>query len=228
MNDMFEKLMELPLFQGASREKLKELVEKYPFHFLKYETGDLLLSAGERCTHVKFIVSGSVKLQTDFPSYRVALHQTVSAPGVIGPEFMFGRKTIYPYSCVANGSCGILQIKKADYVEILMKDKVFLLNMLNYISRNAQKNTILFQNHSGGITKNVIPIVSLMLTTSDSKDIALRYKQKDLCTMLGISRSSLSTHIEELAEIGAISHSPGNISVLNRKLLLNHVGFTDL
>ena len=28
MTDMFEKLMELPLFQGASRDKLKELVEE--------------------------------------------------------------------------------------------------------------------------------------------------------------------------------------------------------
>lgn len=228
MTDMFEKLMGLPLFQGASRDKLKELVEKIPFHFLKYEAGDVLLSPGEKCTHIKFVVSGSVEMKTDFSNYRVSLLQTINSPGVIGPEFMFGRKTIYPYTCVAKEACGILQIKKADYVDILMKDKVFLFNMLNYLSRNAQKSTLLVQNHNGGIAKDVLALVSLMLTTADSDDIKLNYRQKDLCAMLGISRLSLKNHLDELVELGAIAYGAGNISVLNRKLLLTHLGFKEV
>ena len=46
MNSMFEILMDLPLFQGVSRDKLSELIEKTPFHFLKFADGDEVV-AGE-------------------------------------------------------------------------------------------------------------------------------------------------------------------------------------
>lgn len=36
MESMFEILMQLPLFQGVSRNKISELIEKTKFHFLKY------------------------------------------------------------------------------------------------------------------------------------------------------------------------------------------------
>ena len=59
---MFEQLMQLPLFQGVSNERMTSLVEKLPFHFLKFHDGDTIISAGDECTHIRFIVSGSVRV----------------------------------------------------------------------------------------------------------------------------------------------------------------------
>ena len=36
MNSMYQQMMQLPLFQGVSTEKITALVEKLPFHFLKF------------------------------------------------------------------------------------------------------------------------------------------------------------------------------------------------
>ena len=36
MNSMYENLMQLPIFQGISRNKISELIEKTKFNFLKY------------------------------------------------------------------------------------------------------------------------------------------------------------------------------------------------
>ena len=46
MESIFEILMDLPLFQGVSREKLSELIEKTPFHFLKYADGEQIIASG--------------------------------------------------------------------------------------------------------------------------------------------------------------------------------------
>ena len=62
MNSMYQQLMQLPLFQGVSTEKITALVEKLPFHFLKFRNGDQIFAAGEPCTHIKFIVSGHPSL----------------------------------------------------------------------------------------------------------------------------------------------------------------------
>ena len=35
MNSMYQQLMQLPLFQGISNDKITSLVEKLPFQFLK-------------------------------------------------------------------------------------------------------------------------------------------------------------------------------------------------
>ena len=58
MDSIFEILMDLPLFQGVSREKLSELIEKTPFHFLKYSDGEAIAAAGDSCTRIRFIISG--------------------------------------------------------------------------------------------------------------------------------------------------------------------------
>ena len=39
MNSMYELLMDMPLFQGISHEKISELIEKIKFNFLKYQIG---------------------------------------------------------------------------------------------------------------------------------------------------------------------------------------------
>ena len=41
MDSMYDVLLQLPIFQGVSRNKISELIEKMKFHFLKYPDGDL-------------------------------------------------------------------------------------------------------------------------------------------------------------------------------------------
>ena len=36
MDSMYDVLLQLPIFQGVSRNKISELIEKMKFHFLKY------------------------------------------------------------------------------------------------------------------------------------------------------------------------------------------------
>ena len=83
MESMYEKLMELPLFQGVSRDKLSELIEKTPFHFVKYNAGEQVVSVNEECTHIRFVISGDVRIDLSSANRRVVVSETLSGPDVI-------------------------------------------------------------------------------------------------------------------------------------------------
>ena len=69
---------------------------------------------------------------------KFCISHELRAPEVIAPDYLFGLDTSYPFTLRAIENCGILQLSKNDYVEMLQSDKVFLYNILNYLSRNSQ------------------------------------------------------------------------------------------
>lgn len=89
MNSMYQQLMQLPLFQGVSTDKITALVEKLPFHFLKYRNAEQVLEAGDPCTHIKFIVSGKVRVEIPFTHLKVSVLQTLASPHVLAAEYLF-------------------------------------------------------------------------------------------------------------------------------------------
>ena len=119
MENIFDKLLHLPLFQGVSQERLQETVEKVPFHFLKFKRGEKILSCGDECSHVRFIVSGRAMIEHESKVLKLKISHELEAPEVIAPDYLFGLDTCYPFSVRAIDGCGILQLAKQDYVALL-------------------------------------------------------------------------------------------------------------
>ena len=213
MKSMYLQLMQLPLFQGVSGDLLSTLVEKLPFHFLKYRDGERIIASGDVCTHLRFVVSGQVRLSTDVHHLRVCLSQTLSAPNVLAPEFLFGRDTVYPFTAAAQGTCGILQLLKSDYVKILQADKVFLFNILNYLSLNTQKFTSSLLSHRRGSVAERLAIVVESLTCNGATDVVLNYRQKDLCTLMGAQRTTMLHALDRLVERGLIEYTASEMRI---------------
>jgi CRP-like cAMP-binding protein len=215
MNSMYQQLMQLPLFQGVSADKITSLVEKLPFHFLKYRNGEQILTAGEPCTHIKFIVSGKLRLTTPFNHLRVSLSQTLSTPHVIAAEYLFGRETIYPFSAVAEGSCGILQLRKSDYIKMVSSDKVFLFNILNYLSTGSQRGPALALAVKSGTVAERLSMLLDILVVNGATDVVLSYKQKDLCTLLGTQRTTIISTLDKLSDEGLVEYDSKEMRVLD-------------
>ncbi len=215
MNSMYQQLMQLPLFQGVSTEKITALVEKLPFHFLKFRNGDQIFAAGEPCTHIKFIVSGQARLEMPFRKLRVTLSQTLTTPHVLAPEYLFGVENTYPYTAVAEGACGILQLRKSDYVKMVSGDKVFLFNILNYLSSAGQRSiSSTMAIADGSVTERLATLIDT-LVVNGATDIMLSYKQKDLCSLLGTQRTTLVATLDKLSDDGIVEYDSGNLRILD-------------
>ncbi len=225
MNSMYQQLMQLPLFQGVSTEKITALVEKLPFHFLKFRSGEQIFAAGDPCTHIKFIVSGQVRLEQAFSHLRITFNQTLSSPHVLAAEYLFGKETAYPFTAVANGPCGILQLRKSDYIKMVNTDKVFLFNILNYLSSGSQRSiTSLTATTDGSVTERLAMIVDA-LTMPGATDVEFQYKQKDICILLGTQRTTFIASRDKLSDMDMIEYDTNVMRILDvHRLtdLINH------
>lgn len=223
MNSMYQQLMQLPLFQGVSTDVITALVEKLPFHFLKFRNGEQIFAAGDQCSHIRFIVSGRVRLETPCDLLRVSLLQTLETPHVLAAEYLFGRETTYPYSAFADGPCGILQLRKSDYIKMLAFDKVFLFNILNYLSSGSQRNTAsILAIKDGSVVERLAMIVDA-LTVTGATDVAVRFKQKDLCVLLGTQRTTLIASLDKLADEDIVDYTSNELRVLDLSRLAEFI-----
>ncbi len=221
MNSMYHQLMQLPLFQGVSTDKITAAVEKLPFHFLKFRNGEQIFGVGDPCTHIKFIVSGQVRIEIPCVHLRVSLQQTLSTPHVLAAEYLFGRETTYPFTAVANGPCGILQLRKSDYVKMVSSDKVFLFNILNYLSSGSQRNiSSALAVKDGSVAERFAMLVD-SLTFAGATDITLTYKQRDLCTLLGTQRTTLMATLDKLTDEDILDYESNELRILDLYKLMD-------
>ena len=218
-NSMYENLMTLPLFKGISYARLSEIVGNTRLAFLKYLPGEPTITAGEPCTHIKFIISGNVRMTIRNESDRVRVSQTLTAPAVISPDFLFGRNTIYPASATAIDTVSVMQIEKNDLIVLLQSDEIFLYNYLNILSTNAQKAVDGVLAITSGSLEERIAFWIIALTQMDSDNIVLTAKQRDLYSLFGVQRSSFIAALDSLHERGILDYSPNEIRVRSRRAL---------
>ncbi|MCH5318677.1 MAG: Crp/Fnr family transcriptional regulator [Paramuribaculum sp.] len=221
MDNMYDTLLSLPLFKGVSFAQVFELIGNSRFHFLKYLTGEKIVDVGEPCTHIKFIVSGKVRSTIANSDGRFRVSQTLTAPEVISPEYLFGLSPFYPCSVTALETTGIMQITKNDYMRMLSANEIFLYNYTNLLSMKAQKAVDGILAVTAGSLEERIAFWIASLSSSGGTDIALTCRQRDLYSLFGVQRSSFVSTLEGMRSRGLITFDHHEIRVVSRRDLLD-------
>lgn len=219
---IFTVLRELPLIKGVSHSRLQQIVGHAPLHFIKYAPGDVIAAAGDECTHLKFIVGGSVKVALTSCNGRLSSEQILTGPQVLAPDYLFGRMNRYPGTATAIDTVGVMQITKDVYRSMMTADPVFLFNYLNVLSTSAQKGLMgLTEAVSGPLEKKIAYLV-LGLTQPGSSGIVIRSHGRDINTLLGAGRAVCAAALERLKARGVIDFdSMCEIRVLSRSAMID-------
>ena len=143
----------------------------------------------------------------------------MEAPNVFFPECLYGLNTSYSYNIKAHGPCGTLRLRKADYLSMVKSDEVFLFNILNFLSRNSQNMVNNFISLGRGTIAERLSFLILSLTHSGSKDIVMAFRRKDICTMLGVKRTSFFGALDAMKAEGYITYNQSEIHILDRNRL---------
>lgn len=218
---MFELLLELPLFRGATHSKLAEVVGETKFHFLKYPDGEAVIRSGEPCTHMTFVISGAVRSTIVNANGRFSVSQTLKAPSAVAPDFLFGRLTNYPCDVVAVGDVSVLKIAKNDFIRILNSDQVFLFNYLNYLSVNAQKAQQGILALTTADIDERIAFWIIALTQPEGTDIVLSCRKRDLCSLFGLQRATFDAGLQSMKERGLLDYTNNDLFIRDRQGLRN-------
>lgn len=219
LNSMYENLMRLPLFNGVSYNRISEIVGNTRLAFMKFLPGERIVSAGDPCTRLMFVIGGKVRLAVRNSSDRFIVSQTLESPSVVSPDFLFGRNTLFPASVTAIDTVSIMEIEKNDFITIIRNDEVCLFNYLNYISTNAQKAVDGVLALTSGSLEERIAFWIIALTQRDAKDIVFSCRQRDLYSLFGVQRSSFISTLDSMKERGLIDYTPTEISVTSRSEL---------
>lgn len=136
----FDRLVELPLFQGIGRKEFMNIVGRNRLSFSKCKNGASLVCEDELCASLVFVLNGNFAMErvSDDRTYRLVEWQ--SAPAVLQPENLFGLRTRYTATVRAVGDVHLLEIDKRSVAEILSNFEVFRINFFNLVSTQAQQN----------------------------------------------------------------------------------------
>ena len=136
---IFDKLLQFPLFQGMSRDDLELVAGHTRFGFSKVMQGKTVVKEGAACTHLFFLINGTIRVESrsDDRSYRVV--EKLQAPYILQAEAIFGYNQRYTQTIVAQTDTSFITIDKDEVVRLSEDFLVFRLNLLNIFATQAQK-----------------------------------------------------------------------------------------
>lgn len=126
---MYDKLLQLPLFQGMSKFDFTDILEKVKIHFNKYEPGSCLVRQDTPCNQLIFVLDGEVQIESNDKTHKYTLWENFKSPNVIEPYSLFGMRPYFTASYTAVTEVNTLNIDKSYILNELCRYEVFNLNL---------------------------------------------------------------------------------------------------
>lgn len=142
MISMYETIMELPLFKGIGSEQVSNFLEKTKLEILNFEAGDFLARNGDRVGWLDFVITGEIRIIHHLENLDIVIEEKASHGCVIGAVNLFGLVTRHTADVIALGKLSVMRIEKEQYFNLLMTDKIYVLNLVNYLSAASQKGIL--------------------------------------------------------------------------------------
>lgn len=136
---IYEKLLQFPLFQGMSRDDLEIVAGHTRFGFVKYAAGRQIVHVGDACSHLYFLINGTVRVESFGDEHRYSVVEQVSAPYILQQEAIFGYYQRYTHNFQALTDVNFLTIEKEEVVRLSEHFLVFRLNLMNLFATQTQK-----------------------------------------------------------------------------------------
>ena len=136
---IYDRLLQFPLFQGMSRDDLEIVAGHTRFGFLKLTAGRQVIHAGDPCTHLYFLINGSLKVESFSDDGRYSVVEQMSSPYILQQESIFGYYQRYTHNFYALTDVNFLMLDKEEVVRLSEDFLVFRLNLMNHLATQAQK-----------------------------------------------------------------------------------------
>ncbi|MBQ7878592.1 MAG: Crp/Fnr family transcriptional regulator [Bacteroidaceae bacterium] len=210
---MYENLLRLPYFQGMNKNDLTSILDKVKLEFQHFTNNETIIAQGSKCEKFVILMNGEIEAESvsDDKSYR--LNEIHRAPHAIEPYSLFGGNTCYIRNYTAKGECDILSVEKSYLFSEFKKHNIFMINMLNIISRRAQAlNERIWSNRTDSIEQKIINFVALRAESLNGTK-RLCIKMERLGELLDETRINISRTLNNMQEKGLIELSRKEILI---------------
>ena len=136
---IYDRLLQFPLFQGMSRDDLEIVAGHTRFGFLKVAAGRQVIRAGDPCTHLHFLINGTLKIESYSDDSRYSVTEQMTSPYILQQECIFGYFQRYTRNFYALTDVNFLTLDKEEVVRLSEDFLVFRLNLINHFATQTQK-----------------------------------------------------------------------------------------
>ena len=220
---MYDKLLQLPLFQGLCEDDITNILEKVKLHFNKHNKKHIIIEQGKPCDKLYFVLEGDVKAKYTDKQYGFSLEESFEGPYIIEPYSMFG---MYPYlsaTYTTEGVSSTMTIDKSYILTQLNKYEIFNLNFLNILSNRAQ--TIyykLWNTHQGNTEEKIINFIVLRCSNpTGPKNISI--KMEVLAGLINDTRINVSRALNKFQKMGMMKLSRKVIIIPELETLTHYI-----
>ena len=196
---IYEKILNLPLFKGLSTEALERFVTKTPISFYKCKEGDLIAQPGLRCDSVRFVLGGNIRTEKVVMDGTLSVIEYLGEGSMLGADRLYGIDTHYAEKVIAAENCSIMEFSKKYFINLLREDQLILINYLNYLSKEAQKNLFFLKDCDIKSKINKLKFILTALTVKNALKVNIFTNSLPLFEFLGYDNNK-----EFISSIGVL------------------------
>lgn len=212
---MYQRLQELPLFQGLNMSDMNEIVAKVRFDFQQLPDEETIALQTSYCKKLIFILKGQVRVEYIDPDNRFRFSEHIEAPAVLEPQNLFGMSQRYQRTYICESACHTLTIDRSQFLGVMMNYPIIKANMLNFICNRLQRANlkIVRFSHENAESKFRQLIHNYSINPRGKKHI---YATMDsLAEMFCETRLNVSKMLRMLKEQGIITQERKSFTILD-------------
>lgn len=154
---IYDRLLELPLFQGHSREDLTTILTHIKVDFRSFRKGQTIVEQDQPCRNIIFLLDGEVALSRFSPHNELLFTEFFSAPNAFGMDTLFGLRQNFNHTIQANSDVRTLVISKQNVISQLFPYEVFRYNLINMLTTRLQRQErLIWASEDGDIKQRFV------------------------------------------------------------------------
>ena len=217
---IYDRLLQFPLFQGMSRDDLEIVAGHTRFGFQKVTAGRQIIHAGDPCTHLYFLINGTLKIETFSDDSRYSVIEQMSSPYILQQESIFGYYQRYTHNFYALTDANFLTLDKEEVVRLSEDFLVFRLNLMNHLATQSQKLIQMQWRRSPLSLRERIVRFFFQHTLYPAGPKTVHILMERLAEEVNDSRLNVSRALNRMQETGVIELHRGRIEIPQLERLL--------
>ena len=218
---LYDQLLQFPLFQGMSRDDLAQVAGHTKFDFQKLAAQRTIVADGSPCTHLYFLLSRNISAAGTADDQSYTMYEELAAPYILQPEAIFGYHQRYTRTFLTETPVSLLRLEREEVVRLSNQFLVFRINLLNIFATRTQKlSQQLWRHYPETLDERIIRFIAQhCIHPAGCKRLHILMNQ--LALEVGDSRLDVSRALNRLQDKGLLTLYRGRIEIpFMEKLLM--------
>lgn len=220
---MYDVIMDLPLFQGISREHVSQFLEKTYVEVINFEAGTVLMHAGDTEDALLYVIGGVLELEWKNQPGDIKILFTLGERSLVDASHLYGMARAMPYTLRARTDVSLLRIEKTQFMAFLDKQPIYLLNFVNYLSLRAQKGMSALAHVKDASLRTLLSVWINETTPSEADNIEIHASISTLSRYCNMSVEGVRRALAALQARELITRKRDVVSVLSRRQFLQEL-----